>query len=61
MGADLEAEKYKEASTIQKLGRDPVIAGCCHEPPREGQSSSGHSLDWIILGKMCFTCRDVGD
>lgn len=29
-------EEYKKASTIQKLGRDPVIAGCCLEPPREG-------------------------
>lgn len=29
------AEEYKKASTTQKLGRDPVTAGCCHESPRE--------------------------
>lgn len=36
MGADLGAEEYKNKSRIQKLGRVAVIAGCSHEPPREG-------------------------
>lgn len=61
MGADFGTGEYKKTSTIQKLGRDPVIAGCCCEPPREGAVFFRSHLDWIILEKIFFTYRDVGD
>lgn len=54
------AEEYKNKSRIQKLGRVAVIAGCSHEPPREGAVflRSQFGLDNFEEDVLY---RDVGD